>query len=557
MTAFVFAVCGTVFSGAVCLALGSLILGKLTTQLSRVERAIFSFFIGSAALSWIVFALTAAHLAYGALFVAFGLAAVALSLVSLRTKPATACPHGRLPRKWVYGLAVLCLPFIELYLGRALGPEYSADGSYYHLALAARYLREHHFPLITTDFHASYPAGIEMLFLFAFSVGKHSAAAATHLLFLFATAVALITFGLRFRAPTAGIAAAAFFLISPIVGIDATTAYVEVGWASACFACFYALQIWRQDNNPHMLIIAGAMAGFSAAIKYPGFVAIAFALGVVLWHARRNRAEWRRALPMLMIPTILLSAPWLVKNMIEVGNPFSPIGNRLFPNPYVHISFEDGHLQRYAHLHGLTWPELPMQVTVFGGKVAGILGPIFLLAPVGLLAARSAMGRQVLLAALVFALHYPAHLETRFLIPALPFVSLAMAMALDSWPATLAATALLHWALCLPYIEKKYTDRYVEILEGRWSETLRIRPEEDTLAQRTDGYAMGRFINETLPENARIFQIGGMARAYINRVIDGYYEGALNEKLYYAFFSGVFQEWAPNQRCWFQFAQLS
>lgn len=46
-----------------------------------------------------------------------------------------------------------------------------------------------------------------------------------------------------------------------------------------------------------------------------------------------------------------------------VQNPVSPFLNRVFPNPYVHVDFED---------------EMSSRI---GDKTPGVLGPVFLLAP--------------------------------------------------------------------------------------------------------------------------------------------------------------------------------
>ena len=72
------------------------------------------------------------------------------------------------------------------------------------------------------------------------------------------------------------------------MGWDASVSYVDVAEAGACFALFYALEIWRQDDDRRMLAVAGVMAGFAGAIKYPGFMAMPFSVGVVVWHVRRR-----------------------------------------------------------------------------------------------------------------------------------------------------------------------------------------------------------------------------------------------------------------------------
>jgi len=556
MSALLWAAGGAASTGVVSLALGLCILGRLAVSLTRLERCVFGFLTGSAALSLAVFLLTAVHLAYTAVFVSFGLAAIALWFSRFGVRREPACKAGVFPKGWFFFAVVLCLPYAELYLCRALGPEYSSDGLTYHLAFVARYLREHHFPIITTKFYASLPEGAEMLFLFAFSIGKHSAAASTHLLFLFATAAALIGFGLRFDAPKAGIAAAAVFFISPIVGWDGSVAYVDVAEAGACLALFYALEIWRQHDDRRMLAVAGTMAGFAGAIKYPGLMAILFSVAVVLWHLRRRRTEWKRCLPLLLLPEILLVAPWLIKNVVEVRNPVSHFANRLFPNPYVHVAFEDEYKDGLSHPNHVTWPEVPMEIMVHGERLQGLFGPLFLLAPLGLFALRWPIGRRVLVAGLVFALTYPLNLGSRFLMPAIPFFSLAIAMALSQWRSTLPAALLFHFLTCEPSALEQYASpRAMRLERERWDQTRRDRPETEILADRIEAFGMARFIDANLAPGARIFHlgVGEVPAAYMEHVVDAEFEGALNFKVRTMLWTGVFKERQPTQRQTFSF----
>jgi len=60
-----------------------------------------------------------------------------------------------------------------------------------------------------------------------------------------------------------------------------------------------------------------------------------------------------------------------------------------------------------------------MQVTT-SGHLGGLLGPVFLLAPLALFSLRRKEGRRLLLAALVFGANYFDNIGTRFLIPSLP-----------------------------------------------------------------------------------------------------------------------------------------
>jgi len=89
-----------------------------------------------------------------------------------------------------------------------------------------------------------------------------------------------------------------------------------------------------------------------------------------------------------------------------------------------------------------SYAQLPLEVTVYG-RLAGLYGPLFLLAPLALLALGRKQGRQLALAAAVFGATYFANIGARFLMPVMPFVALAMGMVLTRIPALGAAVAVV------------------------------------------------------------------------------------------------------------------
>ena len=119
-------------------------------------------------------------------------------------------PAERLPELSVFWRRMLWLaaPFTILYLSNAMAPEASPDGSSYHLGLVARYYREHAMAPVTTNMYAALSQGMEMLFLSAYAVGRHSAAAMVHFTYLLALPWLMICFGRRYAMPGAGVTAA-------------------------------------------------------------------------------------------------------------------------------------------------------------------------------------------------------------------------------------------------------------------------------------------------------------------------------------------------------------
>src|SRR5207253_6251588 len=151
--------------------------------------------------------------------------------------------------------------------------------------------------------------------------------------------------------------------------------------------------------------------------------------------------------------SVLFILPWTLKNWLWIGNPITPFGNRLFPNPYVHISFEEDY-RRYQRDYGITSIKQFARELTVGHLLIGVLGPLFLLAPLSLLSLRTQQGRRLLCAGAVFALPYLANIGTRFLIPALPLFSLAMALPLMRFPIVLIALVIAHAVSCWPDVLK-------------------------------------------------------------------------------------------------------
>jgi hypothetical protein len=493
---------GALFTVAVATALGASLLRDACDDLA------VGFVTGAAALSVAVFAMCAAQVAYPMVFAAVGIGA----LLAWRRKLAWSLP--KLQTLNYFLLLVVSIYFI-MYFFNSMAPESSFDGSRYHLALVGRYLREHGFHRITNNMYASLSQGVEMLYLWAYAWGKNSAAAMVHFAFLVALVWQMFSYGRRVGLPLAGACAALLVFASPVVGVDGTSAYNDVAVAAIGFALFHLMQIWDEVRAPRLLAAIGLVAGFGYAAKYTACLGVVYALGFVAWKSRRRIRE---TATVAGCATVMV-APWIAKNWMWTGNPFSPFLNGLFPNPYVTVAFE----QEYRHhmaMYGLgsRW-QIPMQVTTYG-SLSGLLGPVFLLSPIALLALRRREGRQLLLAALVFGATYFSNISTRFLIPPLPFVALAMAMALRGVPRLLVAVALVHALISWPSVVARYChyDAW-HLSKVPWREALRIKPEEAYLESHLPLYGATRMVERTAAEGSAVFAFTPIPDAYTSREI--------------------------------------
>ena len=195
-----------------------------------------------------------------------------------------------------------------------------------------------------------------------------------------------------------------------------------------------------------------------------------------------------------------------------------------------------------------------MEATV-RGSLGGVLGPVFLLAPLGLLALRKPLGRQLWLAALVFGANYFSNIGARFLIPPLPFVALTMVMALQALPGLTLAVVLLHAALSWPPVVEKF------VPAGSWRLTL--TPWRDAFHLRDPGryyknhlalYPASELIEKVTPPGSTVLTFKPIPDAYTSRRILVNYESAANQAEERIFLSAAIGRDQPNGRLRFTFS---
>ncbi len=540
---------GALLTVLTALAIGRTILRRVAVELYRGEEDALGFVIGSAILSSIIFALSAMGLARRGVFLAVAALAVLIAIrygAHRNVRPQLA----PLPRFWAALFMLGFTVFTVLYFFSAMAPEFSPDGTAYHLGFVAKYARARGFVRIPTNIYAQLSQGIELLFLMAFSFGHHSAAAMVHYVFLLALSLAMVSYGRRIGYPVAGLAAALLVYVSPVVGIDATSGYIDVAVACILFATFYLLQLWDDQRGAGLLVLVGILAGFGYAAKYTAGFAIPYAAAYVAWRTRRIR-------PALLVTAcaIAMAAPWMVKNLLWVSNPVAPMFNGLFPNPYVHLAFERSWTQYLRNYRLPTRWSIPLEVTIRGDKLCGLLGPVFLLVPLSLFALRLREGRRMLAAAALFTLPYAANIGTRFLIPALPFYAFTLSLALLDMRLILGAVVTLHCFLSWPSIAYLYTDPHPWMLSRiPLKAALRIESQDGWLSRKQPDYNLAKLIETHVPSRSRVFSMTGLPESYIPRDTLVRFQSAFGEMLGDMFFAAYTIDYQPKCSERIQFA---
>ena len=219
----------------------------------------------------------------------------------------------------------------------------------------------------------------------------------------------------------------------------ATMFFGHAASASLLFAAFYVL--WRAKIVAHrrwLPAVAGFLAGWAVLVELSAMLGVLVLLTYALSDAR-STGRWLPRVdvrtPTLMVAGAVIPAAMLLwYNWLSFGGPFS-LGYSNLANGGFAAGMGRGIL-------GVTWPSGETLVELLVGPRGLLrLAPWFLLAPVGLLAARRRdLRREVLVCGAVVVLFLAFNAGyylpfggwtpgPRFLLPALPFAAVLVALA--------------------------------------------------------------------------------------------------------------------------------
>ncbi len=413
-------------------------------------------------------------------------------------------PALRRPPWW----AILVLSvYAGLYAVHALAPEMQPDGAGYHLGLPAMWLRDGGFTG-SIGFFELLPLGVETLYGAAMAVGGPSAAKLVHLTFLILTIplVIQIARGLGLSEGV-GWAGALLYCLAPVAGISGTSAYSDAALVLAHVALFVLILEWKDTPSARVAFHAGLIAGFCYSVKMTGAVVVV--AGLVYMLSRRQI----RSSAAISAGAAAVALPWAVRAWWLTGNPIAPLGNAWFENDAFNAATEQV-LGSYLRNYDLSsWTQIPVALLFDGAALQGLIGPVFILAPLALLACRKQAGRWLISAAAVSAMPWVLNIGARFLMPPLPFVALALASVI---PARLLPPLLiLHAALSLPVAMDHYTGTGAWRLRGwPWQAALRVESDADYLRKNYWEYNVARMVARHVKPGEPLLDLLGVPLLY-------------------------------------------
>jgi hypothetical protein len=143
---------------------------------------------------------------------------------------------------------------------------------------------------------------------------------------------------------------------------------------------------------------------------------------------------------------------------------------------------------------------------------------------------------------------------SRFLIPAVPFFSLAIGIVLARFPLLAGTVVLAHAISSFPPVLTKYCHPWAWRLEtAPWSAALRITPEELYIVTKVPEYPVSKMLDARVPRNSRVFSFDPIAQSYCARDVVVSWWGAENIRLRDTLQLPLTTDYLPMRRLTFQF----
>ncbi len=263
-----------------------------------------------------------------------------LAFHARRTLQGLRCLRGLDLALALYLAGLFALAFL-LSLAPPNGADY--DSLTYHLAVPAQYLRAGKVIELPFDHHSYFPFTLEMLYAIGLWARGAVFAKLFHWLMLPIGALALCAIGKRAGSARGGLLAACLYASTPLLLQEATTAYIDLGFAAFAFLAVLCFERARETYNQNDWALSGAFCGMCLGTKYFGALIFGFLGIALLFWMRTSRPEMEtatkneaprpkpaRIVSFFVVPALILGGLWYARNVFWTGNPVFPFAYSLF-----------------------------------------------------------------------------------------------------------------------------------------------------------------------------------------------------------------------------------
>ena len=212
---------------------------------------------------------------------------------------------------------------------RALAPPVMWDALVYHLTLPKLYAQAHGLQIDADILFSGMPQLTEMLYTAAMLLRGEIAAQTLGWVFGAMLAVGLAAHATEILAgdSNAGVLAPAILYSALTISFSLSWAYADLLLMLITLALLIVLRQWRLSASRRWLWMGGVLAGLAIGCKYTAVLVPLGGAGMIVFGstaARRLSARAREAALFGGI-TLVVLAPWLIKNWILTGSPVYPL----------------------------------------------------------------------------------------------------------------------------------------------------------------------------------------------------------------------------------------
>ncbi len=466
---------------------------------------------------------------------------------------------------WTYlFMLILCVVLIAEVL-LAMTPPIARDALIHHLALPKLWLRHGGFIETPWADFSYYPMNIDLLYLAALGLGSDILPNFIHMTFWAATGVLIYLYLKRPLGKIWALFGVIVFCTTPIVARLAAVAYVDLGLTFFTTASLLAFLQWRKGDyrEKQWFIISAVAMGLALGSKYNSLVAWFFLTLMVVFCVARDGLKPTSAVKwgvLYFAISLIVVSPWYVKNTLLTGNPFYPLFNGFFQHMAHPHALRDaldnaafattggwgGIFETRRLLYGENlWQTLLIPVRIFfegqddsDRYFDGVLSPLLLLLPA--LAFLGRRSRRDAWPMAMFSLFYllvalfSEVARVRYLLPIVPPLAILAAMGAKNageWVCWRRGAAGFVGAGILAVVfvaglagNAVYLARYFQAVDPL-PYVFQGETKVAFLSRHMGSYPAMRFINEHLPENAKIYMMFlGRRSYYLDR--DYRYDGS-------------------------------
>ena len=288
--------------------------------------------------------------------------------------------------RWLWvttGLFVL--PFLILLLLNGFTPPWEFDVCEYHLQGPKEWFQAGEIMFLEHNVYTSFPFLSEMLSLdtmvLADDWGDGAVSAKVVLAgFQLLTALCVFTTARRWFGTSAGLVAAIVYISVPWTLRISLIAYAEGAVTFFLMATILCGLIASRESEAsiqrRLILVTGIMAGSAMAAKYPAVVSVVIPAGLLLLCSVQTKGRLQLSIALLYGAGVLLAAgPWLVRNIVDTGNPVYPLMYSVFGaedwSPAMDDKWKNAHTA--SEHSAVKIPHHLMAILVFSKWTSGLL----------------------------------------------------------------------------------------------------------------------------------------------------------------------------------------